>query len=273
MKKLLSLFCGCLMLCAMSVPALSVDSYQFTSENTEEFYQTGISTVTYNGEIPGYVQNLYDFTPQPIYTSEYGATIIAPELDAGYGLGSEKPRNAPGGNSAPVNAPQTSNGSYTGSVSYPNSSASTDTPTTQYALTPVEDVRKSDGSIGTLKIPAIGLTVTAYDGEVTAAMKKGVGHIESTSSWLGNIGIVGHNRGVNLNFGKLKNLKAGDEITYTTSLGTRTYTVTFAGKIASNDWSYLQYTTDNRITLLTCVEDQPQYRLCVQGVEKTSLLP
>jgi LPXTG-site transpeptidase (sortase) family protein len=102
---------------------------------------------------------------------------------------------------------------------------------------------------------------------VTAAMKKGVGHIDSTSSWNSNRGLVGHNRGANTHFGKLKNLVVGDEITYSTVLGTRTYVVTTVKKIAANDWSYLQYTTDNRITLITCVEDQPQYRLCVQAVQ------
>ena len=245
--------------------------YYFATENTEEFYIPGVSTVTYDGAIPGYVQNLYDFTPQTVYTSEFGTTIIVPELDAGYGLGSEKPRNAPGGAESGGGAVQISSlaplTSDTGSAEdYPTASFEVTT-APQYALTPVEDVRKSDGSIGPLKIPSIGLTVTAYDGEVTAAMKKGVGHIDSTSAWNGNVGLCGHNRGANDHFGKLRNIAVGGTITYTTTLGTRTYTVTSVTKIASNDWSYLQYTSDNRITLLTCVENQPQYRLLVQAVE------
>ena len=267
MKRIFFTLCCCLLLCAMTAPVLAVDNYTFASENTEEFYRGGITTITFDGEIPGYVPDIYDFTPQPVYTSEYGATVITPEAGTSYGLGSQKPGHAPGG-ATPSSAPGTGSATGSGSfvaVSYPEAQAQ---PAVQYALTPVEDVRKADGSIGTLKIPAIKLTVTVYDGEVTAAMKKGVGHIDSTSSWLGTIGLVGHNRGVNLNFGQLKNLKVGDEITYTTSLGTKTYTITFVGKIASNDWSYLQYTTDNRITLITCIEDQPQYRLCVQAVEK-----
>ncbi|MDR3277306.1 MAG: class D sortase, partial [Oscillospiraceae bacterium] len=126
----------------------------------------------------------------------------------------------------------------------------------------------SDGSIGTLSIPKIGLNVTAYDGDTYEAMKKGVGHIESTSCWNSNVGLAGHNRGANASFGRLKELAVGDVITYTTKLGVRTYTVTFAGKIVNNDWSWLEYTPDNRITLITCVEDQPEYRLCVQAAEK-----
>jgi len=29
----------------------------------------------------------------------------------------------------------------------------------------------------------------------------------------------------------------------------------------------LKNTFDNRITLITCVEDQPEYRRCIQGTE------
>ena len=248
MRTLFLFLCGCLALCVMTAPALAVDNYYFSSENTEEFYQSHV------------------------HNSDFGTEVIESELRQGFGLGSEQPRHAVGnssGNSPVQNTvPQGSTSSSGAPVFYPDAPSAANVVVPQYALTPIADVRKADGSIGTLKIPAIGLNVTAYDGEVTAAMLKGVGHIDSTSSWLGTVGLCGHNRGVNNNFGKLKNLKIGDEITYTTSLGTRTYVVTFVGKIASTDWSYLQYTTDNRITLLTCVEDQPQYRLCVQGVEK-----
>ena len=140
--------------------------------------------------------------------------------------------------------------------------------TPQYPLTTIEQVRQEDGSIGTLKIPAISLNVTAYDGDTFAAMKKGVGHIASTSCWNGNVSLVGHNRGTSNYFGKLKKLKPGDEMSYTTKLGTRTYVVDSVSKISDTDWSKLQYTSDNRLTLITCVEDVGSQRLCVQAVEK-----
>ena len=267
MKRLVFTLCCCVLICAMAAPALAVDNYRFATENTEEFYKTGVTTVTFDGEIPGYVQEMYDFTPHTIYNSEYGATIITPEVGVSYGFSSEKPANAPGNVGTTSNVTVQLGNGVDAVTDYPDEPLFTQsTVPQQYALTPVEDVRKSDSSIGTLKIPAIGLTVTAYDGEVTAAMKKGVGHIDSTSCWLGTIGIVGHNRsGV---FGKLKALQIGDEITYSTLLGTKSYVVDFVGKIAANDWSYLQYSADNRITLLTCVENQPQYRLCVTATEK-----
>ena len=38
--------------------------------------------------------------------------------------------------------------------------------------------------------------------------------------------------------------------------------------IENTDWSYLKNTEDNRITLITCVENEPKYRRCIQGIEK-----
>lgn len=124
-------------------------------------------------------------------------------------------------------------------------------------------------SIGTLKIPGIGLTVNAYDSaNQMEDMDKGVSHFQITSYWDGNVAFAGHNGNLAYSyFGRLHNVKAGDTITYTTSLGTRTYTVTNIWMIADDDWSHLERTDDNRLTLITCVSD-PARRLCVQAVER-----
>ena len=37
--------------------------------------------------------------------------------------------------------------------------------------------------------------------------------------------------------------------------------------IKDTDWSYLTETANNRITLITCVENEPEYRRCVQTIE------
>ena len=242
MRKILSVALCFSVLCILTAPCLAVDSYYFTSATVDDFY---------------------------IREPSVAYTVTAPELDARYGLPDETPRNAPGQGDVAFNLPLVGNvGMETGAVFYPDFPVFSSLTTPQYSLTPIEDVRNKDGSIGTLKIPKIGLTVTAYDGDTFEAMKKGIGHIVSSSCWNSNIGLVGHNRGVNDYFGKLKDLKTGDAMTYTTTLGTRIYTVVFAGEIANNDWSYLQYTTDNRLTLITCVADHPEYRYCVQAVEK-----
>lgn len=98
-------------------------------------------------------------------------------------------------------------------------------------------------------------------------MKKGLGHFTSTSVWNGNVAVCGHNRGAKYVIGSIKNLDVGDKITYTTSMGTRTYLVETVTKISSSDWSYLSSTADNRMTLLTCVAGDSSQRWCVQAVQ------
>ena len=149
-----------------------------------------------------------------------------------------------------------------GSPSYSNPP-----PLPQNKFTSTNDVLRSDGSIGTLKISSLGINVKVYDGETLSSMRKGVGHFSSTSAWDGNIGVCGHNRGANYVIGNIKDLAAGDRIQYTTSLGTRTYSVATVTKISSSDWSYLNATSDNRITLITCAANEPTLRWCVQAVE------
>lgn len=79
--------------------------------------------------------------------------------------------------------------------------------------------------------------------------------------------VCGHNRGAKYVIGSIKDLNVGDKITYTTSMGTRTYLVETVTKISSSDWSYLSSTTDNRMTLLTCVAGDSSQRWCVQAVQ------
>lgn len=125
----------------------------------------------------------------------------------------------------------------------------------------------SDGSIGRLKIPSIGVNVKVYETESLENLAKGAGHFKSTSCWDGNVGIAGHNRGVTNHFGKIHTLKTGDQITYTTQLGTRTYEVFFVGQIEETDFSRLKRTNDNIITLVTCVQNVRNMRWCVQARE------
>ncbi len=150
-------------------------------------------------------------------------------------------------------------------------SGTTVTPSTpgvqQPGYTSVQGMAYKNGSIGTVKIPKLGISVPVWEGESTASMAKGLGHYSSTSAWDGNVGACGHNRGAKYNIGAIKNLVAGDTITYTTIYGTRTYAVSMVKIIANNDWSYLQGTADNRITLTTCLENHPESRVMVQAVE------
>ena len=140
----------------------------------------------------------------------------------------------------------------------------------QPAYTNVEGMERKDGSIGTLQIPSLDISMKVWEGATTASMSKGLGHYSSTSAWDGNVGVCGHNRGAKYVIGAIKDMEEGDLITYTTIHGTRTYTVVSVEIIASNDWSRLQATSDNRITLTTCLANQPSKRVCVQAVQINS---
>ena len=126
----------------------------------------------------------------------------------------------------------------------------------------------ADGSIGTIHIPKLNLTVTVYDGETLENMRTGVGRFEFTSAWDGNVGIAGHNRGVPFAIGGVKDLRDGDEIIYTTQYGTRTYEVFFKQQINETDYSRLGWSEANILTMITCVENVPALRWAVQAREK-----
>lgn len=145
---------------------------------------------------------------------------------------------------------------------YPTASA----PVTAYTEV-TSDLYYKNGSLGTLKIPAIGLSVQVVQGTDSAALAKGAGHFTNTSIWDGNVALAGHNRGVTNHFGKIHTLNVGDTITLTTQLGTRTYAVTSVMKVSETDNSMLESTSDNCITLYTCVMNEREYRWCVRAVE------
>ena len=84
----------------------------------------------------------------------------------------------------------------------------------------------------------------------------------------GNVALAGHNRGYRCNFfQEIKNLKNGDIIIYSTEKGQRKYKVSLNKVIKETDWTYIQNTKDNRLTLITCEMNKKEYRRCVQAVE------
>lgn len=124
----------------------------------------------------------------------------------------------------------------------------------------------SGGHLGTLKIPSLNVSVKIYEGTANSALAKGAGHFKDTSIWNGNVCLAAHNRGTNAYFGKIHTLDYGDKITLTTKKGTRTYRVFNVEKISVGDTSNLQGTSENMITLITCVANQADYyRWCVQA--------
>ena len=187
------------------------------------------------------------------------ATLVLPPSAGGAVTGST-------GSSGTISNGTTSSG---GNSSTTGSNFSTSTqPNTSSGFTKVtSDMYYSNGHLGTLKIPAIDLSVKIYEGTDSDTLHKGVGHFEDSSVWSGNVALAGHNRGTMQPFNKLHKLEVGDEVTLKTKLGTRTYKVVSVSKIDYDDRSGLAVTRENRLTLYTCVQDESEYRWCVVCTE------
>ena len=129
-----------------------------------------------------------------------------------------------------------------------------------------DDMYYTGGYIAKLSIPDIDLSVKVYEGTTNSVLSKGVGHFKETSIWDGNVCLASHNRGTGAYFSDIHELDLGATIKLTTKLGTRKYEVYSIEKISVDDTSDLQNTSDNIITLITCVKNQSDYyRWCVKA--------
>ena len=129
-----------------------------------------------------------------------------------------------------------------------------------------EDAKEQDWQI---EIDKINLKAEIKEGTTSEILNKYVGHFEESQKDKGNICLAAHNRGYEFNyFERLKELKKGDKIVYTYNGIKRTYNVNLVSVIKETDWTNLENTEDNRITLITCVENKPEYRRCIQGIEE-----
>ena len=120
-------------------------------------------------------------------------------------------------------------------------------------------------AIATLEIPSINFKDIVIEGTTQDALAQGIGLFEHSSILQGNVCLAGHN--TNRFFANLKDVKQGDIIKYSSCLGNREYEITTIKQIEETDWSMLEDTEDNRITIITCVRNQPTLRLCVQATE------
>lgn len=119
-----------------------------------------------------------------------------------------------------------------------------------------------------IKIPKLEIDAPITEGTSAESLRRTVGHFEQSSKWNGNIALAGHNRGYRCNFfQEIKKLEIGDQIIYQTEKGQRKYKVIFNQVIPETNWEYIEKTKDNRITLITCEENQREYRRCIQAIE------
>lgn len=119
--------------------------------------------------------------------------------------------------------------------------------------------------VGIVKIEKIGFEGLVYNGTSLDTLDKGVGHFDNSPYLEGNVCLAAHNS--NKFWAKLYTLQNGDKITYISFLGTKEYEVNNVSQISETDWSKLENSDTNMVTLITCVKGKPALRLCVQGIE------
>lgn len=123
--------------------------------------------------------------------------------------------------------------------------------------------------IGKLTIPDILLKEAPIkEGTELSILSEAIGHFKSTSIYSGNVGLASHNSGGKGDYFKnLKNIKIGSEIYYESQYGVKRYIVDTKEIIEETDFTYLENSDENKITLITCVAGQRNKRLCVQAKE------
>ena len=120
-----------------------------------------------------------------------------------------------------------------------------------------------------IKIPKINLNANISDGTDEANLNKYVAHFTQSAYILGNVCLAAHNRGYNVNyFHNIKKLKKGDDIIYEFKNLKLKYVITENKIIKDTDVDILKNSKQSKITLITCVENQPSKRRCIQGILK-----
>lgn len=284
MKRLKILLIAAAMMAAFFITPANALEYTFSSPSTGDFgTPTSTEDIIRERENPNTDKSKNSALVPPGFGTPTSylpgsGEYLTPNLAAGGPLNSPSLMGTAGGSSAAVGGGTVALPGAVGSaVSVPSTfsaatstSSTSGTASTSGGYTEVtSDSYYSNGSLGTLKIPAIDLNAKIVQGTTSTALAKGVGHFTNTSIWNGNVSLAAHNRGTNAIFGKIHTLANGDRITLTTKEGTRTYSVTSVSKISETDNSMLEATSDNCITLFTCVRDEREYRWCVRAVEVT----
>lgn len=117
-----------------------------------------------------------------------------------------------------------------------------------------------------ISIDCIGVDAQIHDGVDSKTLNKYVGHFAQSGYILGNVALAAHNRGYPVNYFKdIKKLQIGDVIEYEYRNLKLRYTVYNNVIIKDTDTYVIENTKENIITLITCVENKPELRRCVQG--------
>ena len=132
----------------------------------------------------------------------------------------------------------------------------------QFQLTDLSQAVKSTGTTGA--------TAVQLPHDILGYLTiERIGHFAESALWDGNVAFCAHNRDYKYDFRNLKNIKKGDKVIYETRFGTRTYTVSVIKAINETDWTDITTSDErNKLTMVTCIENEPTKRLLVQAVQQ-----
>jgi sortase A len=257
MKKTLAILVLCVLCMSLSSPAFAYN-YEFSSgEDTLRGFGKATSNDDPVSPNPMY-ENIRRNKDAAFLPPPYGVFSGSVPTDPSSLFHDNLPESGfvPGGRQYPA----TGGGAY--APGSPNAGAEMlpSTSLLDAALLNTEPRFYEDGSIGKLYVARTKKTIPVYEGEDAANLKKGTGHFASTSAWDGNVALAGHNRGDSPHFSFVKDMENGDTVTYTTPYGSRTYEVISREQIDVYDHSKLGWSTENLLTLITCIEDTPELR-------------
>ena len=187
---------------SMTAPAFAAD-YSYTTKAPQDYYGSTSYEDVYGSQYNYGGRNVVDYDVPELEYGRMSTTmtgvmertilpglqqVVASTDGSGYGLGGEN-----GGGGGPITELVMDDGTGVGSGS--TAPVIPDTPQITVPNTPaytsVQGMAYKDGSIGTLKIPKLGISVKVWEGETNASMAKGVAHYSSTSAWDGNVGVAG----------------------------------------------------------------------------------
>ena len=121
----------------------------------------------------------------------------------------------------------------------------------QVAAIPSPGTDSTNGLLGRMEIPRLGVSVIVAEGTGEATLRRAGGHIPGTSfpGQRGNVGIAGHRDTL---FRPLRNIRQNDVITLTTLAGQYRYRVMSTEIVSPTDVTVLQSDGHEVLTLVTC---------------------
>lgn len=205
-KRLISLLAACCLLAALSVSASALE-YTFDSPSTGDFgTPTSADETIRERENPNTDKSKNSALIPPGFGTPTSylpgsGEFLTPNLAADGPLNSPSLMASAGGSNTsggavvlpgPVGSVSSTPPSFSASTSLDSAGGGS----SGGGYTEVtSDSYYKGGHLGTLKIPAIDLTVKVYQGTDSATLKKGAGHFTNTSIWNGNVSLAAHNRG------------------------------------------------------------------------------